>query len=128
MTDTLPDRARVYVEKFALPFPYLCDPDFRARRAWQLERRSHGPAYYAKMMYVGLTMTKPPSDYVGEDAKLSEMPKLLADADTGFFIVDKTGVVRYARGGSYFTEGGPRALPSNEEIMRELDHCREPAA
>jgi peroxiredoxin len=121
VTDTAADRARVYVQKFALPFPYLCDPDFSARRAWGLEQRSHGPAYYAKMMYTGLTMKKPTSDYVGEDPKLGEMPKLLVDTDTGFFIVDKAGMVRYARGGAYFTEAGPRAVPSNEEIVKELD-------
>src|SRR6266511_265054 len=72
VTNTPPERARVYVQKFALPFPYLCDPDFRVRRTWNLDARSHGVGYYARMMYLGMTMPKPATDYEGEKAKLSE--------------------------------------------------------
>jgi len=127
VTNTPPERARVYVQKFALPFPYLCDPDFRVRQTWKLDARSHGIGYYAKMMYFGMTTTKPPTDYEGEKAKLSEMPSLLADEDMGFFIVDKQGIVRYALGGAYLTEAGLRTIPSNDEILRELERCQAPA-
>jgi peroxiredoxin len=128
VTNTPSERARVYVQKFSLPFPYLCDPDMRIRRTWSLDVRSHGPAFYAKMLYMGLTMPHPPTDYVGEEAKLSEMPKLLADEDMGFFIVDKSGVVRYAVGGTYLTPTGMRQIPSNDEILRELDRCAQPVS
>ena len=126
VTNTPPERARVYVQKFSLPFPYLCDPDFHVRRAFSLDARSHGIGYYAKMMYLGMTMSKPPSDYAGEKPKLAEMASLLVDEDMGFFIVDKQGIVRYALGGTYLTEGGMRTIPSNDEILRKLDRCQQP--
>ena len=123
VTNTTVDRARVYAQKFGLTFPYLCDPDYRVRRAWGLGVRSHGPAYYAKMMYRGMTAPKVESDYAGEPAKLGELPNLMADDDMGFFIVDKQGVVRYALAGAYGTETGLRQIPSNAEILRELEAC-----
>ena len=123
VTSSTPDRARVYAQKFGLRFPYLCDPGYSVRRAWGLDVRSHGPAFYAKRLYAGMTAPKVESDYVGEPMKLTEMPKLLADDDMGLFIVDKAGVVRYALAGSYGTETGLRQIPSNAEILQELDRC-----
>jgi peroxiredoxin len=128
ITNSTVDRARVYAQKFGLRFPYLCDPDYSVRRAWGLGVRSHGPAYYAKMFYMGMTAPKVETEYAGEPAKLTEIPKLLADDDMGFFIVDKAGVVRYALGGPYVTPSGPRPIPSNAEIVAELDRCAQPAA
>jgi peroxiredoxin len=123
VTSSTLDRARVYARKFALRFPYLCDSDYSVRRAWGLGVRSHGPAYYAKMLYRGMTSPKVESDYAGEPAKLTEMPGLMTDEDMGFFIVDKRGVIRYALGGSYVTPTGMRQIPSTDEILRELDRC-----
>ena len=123
VTNSTPDRARVYAQKFGLRFPYLCDPDHSVRRAWGLGLRSHGPVYYAKTLYAGMTAPKAETDYVGEPFKLTEMPSLLADEDMGFFIVDKGGVIRYALGGAYVTASGPRQIPSNAEILQELDRC-----
>src|SRR5215207_5763321 len=37
VTNSTPARARLYARQFKLPFPYLCDPDRRARSAWGLE-------------------------------------------------------------------------------------------
>ena len=125
VTNSTPERARVYAQKFALRFPYLCDPDLSVRRTWQLGVRSRGPGYYAKMLYLAATLPKPESDFPGERAKLSEFPKLLSDEDMGFFIVDKRGIVRYALGGAYLTPTGMRAIPSNDELVRELDHCQQ---
>jgi hypothetical protein len=45
----------------------------------------------------------------------------------GFFIVDKQGIVRYALGGAYLTKAGMRTIPSNDEILRELERCQAPA-
>jgi peroxiredoxin len=128
VTNTTLERARVYARTFGLRFPYLCDPDYSVRRSWGLGVRRHGPAYYAKMLYMGMTGPKIESDYAGEPATLTEMPKLLADDDMGFFIVDKTGVIRYALGGSYVTPTGMRQIPSNAEILRELDDCCRPGS
>jgi hypothetical protein len=33
-------------KNFKLPFAYLCDPDYQARSAWGLERRSRGLGQY----------------------------------------------------------------------------------
>lgn len=123
VTNSTPERARVYAQKFGLRFPYLCDPDYSVRRTWGLGVRSHGPLYYAKTLYAGMTAPKPETNYVGEPFKLTEMPGLLADEDMGFFIVDKGGIVRYALGGAYITPGGLRQIPSNAEILKELDRC-----
>jgi len=73
-----------------------------------------------------MTAPKVESDYVGQPAKLSELPNLLADDDMGLFIVDKAGVVRYALGGSYGTTSGARPIPSNAEIVAALDRCALP--
>jgi peroxiredoxin len=121
VTNSTPERARVYAQKFGLRFPYLCDPDHNVRQAWGLAQRSHGPVYYAKTLYKGMTAPKVETDYVGEPFKLTEMPGLLADEDMGFFIIDKSGVIRYALNGAYITPTGLRQIPSNAEILRELD-------
>ena len=128
VTSSTLDRARVYAQKFGLRFPYLCDPDYSVRRAWGLGVRSHGPVYYAKALYKGMTAPKVETEYVGEPFKVTEMPGLLADEDMGFFIVDKQGVVRYTLGGTYITPTGARQIPSNDEILRELDRCAQPAS
>src|SRR5262245_2871831 len=62
VTNSTPERARVYARTFGLPFPYLCDPDYRVRRSWGLDVRSHGPAYYAKRLYAGMTLPKVESE------------------------------------------------------------------
>ena len=123
VTNSTPDRARVYAQKFGLRFPYLCDPDYSVRRTWGLGLRSHGPVYYAKTLYAGVTAPKVETEYAGEPAKLAEMPSLLADEDMGFFIVDKAGVVRYALAGAYGTAAALRQIPNNAEILQELDRC-----
>ena len=123
VTNSTPERARVYAQKFGLRFPYLCDPDYRVRQAWGLGVRSHGPLYYVTTFYKGMTAPKVETEFVGEPFKVTEIPKLLTDEDMGFFIVDKQGVVRYALGGQYFTQAGLRQIPSNAEILRELDRC-----
>jgi peroxiredoxin len=127
VTTSTPARAKLYARQFTLPFTYLCDPDREARAAWGLEKRSHGPGYYAKMLVLAAKMTPPPNDYGSFKPALSEMPGLMADDDMGLFIVDREGTVRYALTGSYFGEAGPRAVPGPEELIRELDRCASPA-
>ena len=120
-----PNQARTYASKFDIPFPYLADGDYRVRRDWGIEVRSKGPVYYAKALVKGVTAPKPPNDYGDFSPSFAEMPKILADDDMGFFVVDKNGVVRFTMIGSYMA--GPttdRPLPSNEEILAALDGCR----
>jgi peroxiredoxin len=120
-----PEKGRLYASKYKLPFPYLCDPEDKARGSWHIESRKHGPVYYAGM-FVGGMMAKPPeNDYGKEPPLVGEIPKLLRDDDMGFFIVDRNGIIRYAYTGSYVDFSGEkpstRPLPANDEILRELD-------
>jgi peroxiredoxin len=127
VTPTKPDRARFYVQKFGIPFPYLCDPDRGARQAWGLGARSHSLAWYAKGFVQGVRMPTPPSDFGEFTPRPGEFPALLADDDMGFFVVDRNGIVRYALTGSYGTAAGVRQIPGNEEILRTLEACDKPA-
>jgi peroxiredoxin len=123
VTNSTPARAQFYARRFTLPFPYLCDPEYRVRREWGLDKRSHGAAYYAKTLLAGMKAPSPPSDFGDFKPALGELPGLLADEDMGVFIVDRGGTVRYALAGPYFTAAGPNALPGPEEIVRELERC-----
>jgi peroxiredoxin len=113
-------RARLYAQKFQLPFPYLCDPDFQVRRLWGLESREHGLAYYAVGFFKGMAMPKPPNDYGNFPPPFDEMKNVMHDDDMGFFLVDKQGVVRYSLAASYMAEKGSHPLPANDEILAEL--------
>lgn len=117
-------RARLYAQKFKLPFPYLCDPDFRVYGQWGLARREHGLGHYALSFVKGAIAPKPVNDYGTFPPPLDEMRGVLSDDDMGFFIVDKQGVVRYSLAGSYAEGKGSRPIPSNDEIVRELDRLQ----
>ena len=121
ITVTPQSRARAYAKRFNLPFPYLCDPGYKVMGAWGLEHRSHGPIYYAKAFIAGATAEHPTGDYGDHPPPAAEMLKVLGDDDTGFFILDRDGIVRYALSGSYVTEQGVRPIPTNDEIVRELE-------
>jgi peroxiredoxin Q/BCP len=113
-------RARLYAEKFRLPFPYLCDPDYQVRQQWGIASRRHGIGHYVSTLVKGMTSTVPDNDFGTFSPPLDEMRRILNDDDMGFFIVDKQGVVRYATTGAYRSDGSGVALPSNEEVLREL--------
>ena len=127
VTSTPADRARLYVSNYRIPFPYLCDPDYRVRRSWGLEKRSHSLGWYALKVYEGMKLEKPPSDFGHELPSLREFPGALADLDMGFYILDKSGVLRYAVAGSYLVDGAARQIPTKEEIARELRLCEQEA-
>lgn len=124
VTTTTQDRARLYAQRFQVPFPYLCDPDRAARRAWGIEVRAHSLPWYAAQLVKGLTMPKPESDFGKLSPSPGEIPGLLTDEDMGFFIVDRGGTVRFALAGSYLVDGSTaRGIPSNDDIVRELERC-----
>ena len=123
ITNSTLARARFYARRFTLPFPYLCDPDRRVRRAWGVEKRDHGPAYYVKTFMVASRMPHPANDFGDFNPSLTELPSALADEDMGFFIVDRAGVVRYALTGAYIHDTDVRQLPGPDEIIRELERC-----
>jgi peroxiredoxin len=122
------DRGRFYGRSFQLPFPYLCDPDYRVYATYGLGRRKLPLLTRLNVLYGGLTAPTPPNDWGEIRPSLREVPRLASDEDMGFFIADRDGVIRYARTGSYvIMEGGKpagiRPIPSNEEIVRELERC-----
>lgn len=123
VTTTPLERARVYLSKFNIPFPYLCDPEYRVQDAWGLTKRAHSLGWYAKALYAGATKEMPPSDFGEVRPSLGEMPGMLADVDTGFYILDRNGKVRYTLSGSYMAGETARPIPSNDEILRELKGC-----
>lgn len=122
------DRGRFYGRSFQLPFPYLCDPDYRVYAAYGLGARKLPLMVRLHALYEGFTTPTPENDWGEIRPALREMPRLVSDDDMGFFIVDRERVIRYARTGSYvMMEGGKasgvRPIPSNEEIVRELQRC-----
>lgn len=121
VTVTKPDRASVFARQFTLPFPYLCDPDYRARQSWGMDVRSHGVGYYAKTLIRGMTSPQADNDFGKINPKPGDLPGLLADDDAGLFILDGEGVVRFASAGAYVQDGAPRSIPGNDEILRELE-------
>src|SRR5262249_40162065 len=128
VTPTAPPRAQVYVQKFGIPFPYLCDPDYRVRRLYGVDHRSRSVAGYASALFPGARPPKPPEAFQDPPPPFGELRNLLSDDDMGFSILDRNAVVRYALAGSYVADGGVRAIPSNEEIVRQLQHCQQSPA
>jgi len=129
-------RARFYAERFGIPFPYLSDVDFAARRAWGLGVRGQSLLGYGRALAMYVRSAKPvTTEYESPpSATVREMPGLLTDDDMGFFVVDREGVVRYALAGSAALLDasrrqfqGMRGIPGNDEILRALDACAAPA-
>ncbi|MGH7818627.1 MAG: peroxiredoxin family protein [Candidatus Binatia bacterium] len=121
---TTPPRARSYLQKFQLPYPYLCDPDYDVRKRWGLGVRSHSLLWYAKSIYQGFSAPTPENDFGSFGPPIPEMPRTLADDDAGFFIVDKGGTVRFAQSGAYAGAEGVQPIPNNDQIVRELEKLR----
>ena len=124
VTPTKLDRARYYVQNFRVPFPYLCDPELSAYRAWGLESRSHSLLWYLQKFQAGGKIIPPPSDVGDPKTKLTEFPSVLRDTDSGVFVVDREGIVRYRNTGVYMTAQGLRPMPSLDEILRPLQEAR----
>ncbi len=125
---TKPERGRFYARNFQLPFPYLCDPEYRAYEAYGLKVRQRSLLERTMALYHGARTAAPPNDFGPAKPNLSELALLSRDEDMGFFVVDRSGVIRYARTGSYglVENGRPvgvRPIPSHDEIIRELERC-----
>jgi hypothetical protein len=118
-----PDRARLYAQKFPIPFPYLCDPDYRVRREWRLGDRRHTLRWYVSNALKEIRLEEPRSDFGALGTTPGDFAVKLYDVDMGFFIVDREGIVRYSLAGAYgdFDTMQLRAIPSNDEIVRELE-------
>jgi peroxiredoxin len=121
ITGTKPSRGALYAKKFRLPFPYLCDPEYVAHRAWGLDYRSHSLLWYVQAFRAGSKLPSVPGTEFGPPKPdMGDLPTLLTDEDVGFFIVDRDGILRYRHADSYMGANGVRPIPSNEEIEKEL--------
>jgi peroxiredoxin len=129
VSPTKPERARFYAQNFPIPFPYLCDPEYRVHGEWGLSVRSHSPLWYAQTFMKMSKVPAPPAADVGDPKRtLGEMPALMHDNDMGFFVLDREGIVRYKLAGAYMGEQGLHEPPSIDEIVRELERCGNPSA
>lgn len=126
VTPTKPERARFYAQNFAIPFPYLCDPDHQVHRAWGLDQRAHSLAWYAKTMYMSSKMPKPVAEIGNPKTSLSEMPAMLQDTDMGFFLLDRDGIIRYKHTSAYVTAQGLNTIPGTDEILGHLARVTSP--
>jgi peroxiredoxin len=120
VTPTKPERARFYVQNFRIPFPYLCDPDMSVHRAWGLGMRSHSLLWYLQKFQAGSKIMPPPSDLGDPKTLLTEFPTVLKDTDSGIFVLDRQGIIRYRSTGAYMSEQGLRPMPSVDELLRPL--------
>jgi peroxiredoxin len=114
VTPTPVDRAAFYFSNYSLVFPYLCDPDREAARAYGVDQAPMTGWDQAKALL---------SDPMGAPALLrdvrqgptpspEEMPGW--SSYDGFFIIDLSGIVRLAR------VGRMAGLPSKAEIEQTL--------
>lgn len=129
VTPTPLARGQFYARNFQLPYPYLCDPDYRIYRVYGLGVRPHSFAWKTRVALRAHAMPQPENDFGPAKPSVAELGRLLNDDDLGFFILDKEGIVRAATHGAYFSfEGtkpvGMQPIPSNDEIAAELERCR----
>ncbi len=121
------ERGRFYARSFPLPFPYLCDPDYRVFEAYGMPPRSRSPLAKAVDLVQAKLGPAPEVTELGHARPaLSEIPRLLNDDDLGLFIADREGMLRYTSVGPYVHREGYRvvgleAIPSNEEIAARLE-------
>jgi len=124
-------RGRFYARNFPLPFPYLCDPDYRVFALYGMPLRPRSLLEKAQVLVVAARMPQPEVTELGKVRRtLPELSRALNDDDLGFFIADKAGVVRYASAGPYVeVQGGApvgfRPIPSNDEIADVLEACQK---
>ncbi len=128
VSPTTLERGQFYARNFALPFPYLCDPDYRVFEAYGLRVRPHSLVWRAGVAIRASRTTPPENDFGPAKPTLGELGRLLNDDDLGLFVIDKAGKIRYATSGNYLTfEGtkpvGAHPIPSNDEIVGELERC-----
>jgi peroxiredoxin Q/BCP len=123
------ERGRFYAKNFPLPFPYLCDPDYRVYEAYGMPLRPHSLLWKTRVM--GHFMRMPPAEVTElgpPKLALSEYPRLLNDDDLGLFVIDKGGTLQYASRMPYAEFEGTKpvalpAIPSTEEIVAVLERC-----
>jgi peroxiredoxin len=128
ITPTPVERGRFYARNFQLPFPYLCDPDYRVYAAYGMTVREHSLLWKVRVARHARQMPPPETEFGNPKQTLPELGQVLNDDDLGFFVLDRDGVVRHATSGQYIAFDGVKpigahAIPSNDEIVAVLERC-----
>lgn len=115
ITPTAVERARFYLSNYDLAFPYLCDPSGKTAALYGVKRGESAPLLLLRVAV---------ADWVGSNEITRELlhgphfepvaEEASGGAVDGFFIIDRSGLIRFADIGPY------RGLPSNREIELQL--------
>jgi AhpC/TSA family len=122
VTATPPERGATYQDLFKFEHPYLCDPKLETAKTYRLpinKKSVLGGAITSATFLSGLVKT-PIQLHTWPEP--NELKALGAGQVDGFFVIDKEGIVRFARIG-----GGAALLPSNAEIERLLMRLEDTA-
>jgi hypothetical protein len=120
VTATPPKRGATYQDLFKFEHPYLCDPKLETARTYGLpisKKSVLGAAITSATFLSGLVRTPTQLRTWPEPNELKALAVGQVDA---FFVIDKQGIVRFARIG-----GGAALLPSNadiEQLLRRLEN------
>ena len=120
VTATPPERGAEYQDLFKFEYPYLCDPNLETAKTYGLpinKKSVLGGAVTSGAFLSGLAKT-PIQLHTWPEP--NELRALAAGQVDGFFVIDKEGIVRFARIG-----GGTALLPSNaeiEQLLRRLEN------
>jgi hypothetical protein len=115
VTATPPERGAKYQDLFNFEHPYLCDPQLETAKTYGLpinKKSVLGGAVTSGAFLSGLAKT-PIQLHTWPEP--NELKALAAGQVDGFFVIDKEGIVRFARIG-----GGTALLPSNADIEQLL--------
>ena len=115
VTATPPQQGAKYQEMFKFEYPYLCDPTLETARTYGLpinKKSVLGGAARSRPFWTGLAKT--PVE-LRTFPQPSELKALVTGQTDGFFVINKEGMVRFARIGS-----GTALLPNNAEIEQLL--------
>jgi peroxiredoxin len=125
------ERGQFYARNFSIPYPYLCDPEYRAFAAYGLTVRPRSLLWKVRVLRHARGLPAPEVTELGEAQHgLRELTRVLNDDDLGCFIADKEGTLHHVTAGPYVTyEGtkpvGMQSIPSNEDIVAVLEGVHE---
>ena len=120
VTATPPEQGAKYQDLFKFEHPYLCDPKLETARSYGLpinKKSVLGGAATSSTFLSGLAKTP---IQLHTWPQPNELKALTIGQVDGFFVIDKKGIVRFARIG-----GGTALLPSNadiEQLLRRLEN------
>ena len=118
ITHSAPEEARLYFQQYQLSFPYLCDPERAVHQLYGIPLIQ--PTLFGGIRAFTANMTAEMSDrLLRGDKSASPAPYFkrhgFTDIEQAVFIVDKSGIIRYA----YIT-GSIGAIPSNAALLSQL--------